>query len=313
MKSLIGKSKAIQRVCESVQFIGSATSNVIIIGEPGTGKSVAAQSIHEQSADKNMPFAILDTAGIDEIKLRTTVQSILTRREFLNPSTSGHGNFHLPDGATLILDSIDHSSLPAQTILQDFISGMIESRQRIRLILLLNGSLKELTRSGHLLIDFLKITKGWPVVHMPPLRERVEDIPELIEHFVLETAREMNLGEIVIDVNAISVLVRKEWKGNVQELKSFVERAMLLSSDKEVFVLPEGLIDEQSELAQMLERIDKGIDFAIDKSMELIEKKILERVLIKFEFNQSRAARFLKITEDTLRYRMKKLGIYNTQ
>ncbi|MEX2116918.1 MAG: sigma 54-interacting transcriptional regulator [Bacteroidota bacterium] len=313
MKILIGKSKSIQRVRENVRVVALSTSHVVITGEPGTGKSVVAQSIHEQSSDKDKPFAILDVAGIDEIKLRTTVQSILTRREFLNPSTSGHGNFHLPDGAALILDGLDRSSIPAQTILREFIDGIIETGQRMRLILLVNGGLKELVRSGQLLSDFLKITKKWAAIQTPPLRERVEDIPELIEHFVLETAKEMDLGEIAIDVNAISVLVRKEWKGNVQELKSFVERAMLLSNDKEVFMLPEGLIDEQSELTQMLERINTGVDFAIDKSMELIEKKILERVLTKFGFNQSRAARFLKITEDTLRYRMKKLGIQNTQ
>ncbi len=312
VKALIGKSKPIQKVRESVRLTASSNSHVVITGEPGTGKSVVAQSIHEQSADRDKPFAILDTSGIDEIKLRSIVQSILNRREFLNPSTSGHGNFHLPDGATLILDGIDRSSLPAQTILHEFINGMTETRQRIRLVLLLNGGPKELARSGQLLTDFLRVTKGWPTIHIPPLRERVDDIPELIEHFVLETAREMGLGDIIIDVNAMSILVRKEWKGNVQELKSFVERVMLLSNDKEVFMLPEGLIDEQSELAQMLERIDKGVDFAIDRSMELIEKRILERVLTKFEFNQSRTARFLKITEDTLRYRMKKLGIQNT-
>lgn len=313
MKILIGKSKAIQRVRENIRSVASSATHVIITGEPGAGKSVAAQSIHEQSAGRATPFAILDTAGIDEIKLRSIVQSILTRRQFLNPLTSGHGNFHLPDGATLILDGIDRSSPAAQTILVEFINGMIGSGQKIRLILLLKEGLRELVRSGQILEDFQKITKGWPTIHVPPLSERVDDIPELIEHFVLETAKEMDLGEIVIDVNAISILVRKEWKGNVQELKSFVERAMLLSEDKEIFMLPEGLLDEQSEIAQMLERIDKGVDFAIDKSMELIEKKILERVLAKFGFNQSRAARFLKITEDTLRYRMKKLEIRNTQ
>lgn len=313
MKSLIGKSKSIQRVRESVNSIAMTDSHVIISGEAGTGKSVVAQSIHERSQHKHQPFAFLNVAGVDEIKLRSIVQSILTRREFLNPSTSGHGNFHLPDGATLILDGVDHSSLPAQTILLEFIQGMIEGRQKLRLILLVNGALKEQARLGLLLPEFAQITKGWETILVPTLRERTEDIPELVEHFVLETAREMDLGDIVIDVNAISVLIRKEWKGNVKELKSFVERAMLLSGDKETFVLPEGLIDEQSELAQMLDRIDKGIDFAIDRSMELIEKKILERVLTKFEFNQSRAARFLKITEDTLRYRMKKLGIHNTQ
>jgi DNA-binding NtrC family response regulator len=269
---------------------------------------VAAKIIHEKGATGNEPYALLNVARIEELKLRSITQSILNQRQFINPATSDHGNFPLPSGASLIIEDIDQSSVPAQGILADFIKDLIKGSTHIRMILLLDGSPKELLRAKHLLPEIYKLTKTWETLTMPSLRERADDIPELVEHFVLETAREMNLGDIVIDVNAISVLVRKEWKGNVQELKTFVEQVMLLSEDKETFVLPEGILDEQSELTQMIRRIDEGVDFAIDKSMELIEKRILERVLKKFEFNQSKAARFLKITEDTLRYRMKKLG-----
>ena len=126
---------------------------------------------------------------------------------------------------------------------------------------------------------------------------------------ILERYEHTDSGEVIIDINAVSLLARKEWKGNVEELKSFIGQALMLSEDKETFTLPESLVDEQSELANMLQQINDGIGFALDRSMELIERRILERVLRKFDFNQSRAARFLKITEDTLRYRMKKLGI----
>jgi DNA-binding NtrC family response regulator len=107
----------------------------------------------------------------------------------------------------------------------------------------------------------------------------------------------------------MGVLVRQEWKENVQELKRLVERSIVLSRDKEVFKLPAGLVNEQAELTRILDRIEEGTDFALDNSMEIIEKGLLLRTLEKFEFNQSRAARFLKMTEDTLRYRMKRLGI----
>ena len=113
----------------------------------------------------------------------------------------------------------------------------------------------------------------------------------------------------MIDSNAMGVLVRQEWKENVQELKRLVERSIVLSRDKNVFRLPAGLVNEEAELSRILSRIDEGADFALDNAMEIIEKGILLRTLGKFEFNQSRAARFLKMTEDTLRYRMKRLGI----
>lgn len=311
MKILIGNSKAIQKVRDRVEAIVPTRKHVVIVGEPGTGKSVVARMIHEMGANSDKPFAVLNIDQIDELKLQSITRSILTRREFINPTTSEHGNFVLPDGSAVILDEIDQAGLAAKKIIADFIEGMLSKSIPLRILLLLDTPIKELVRSGGLPVRLQKLTKDWETLSLPALRERAEDIPDLVEHFVLSTAKEMGLGDVVIDVNALTVLVRKEWKGNVQELKTFVERVMLLSEDKDTFALPESLMDEQSELTQMLHRIEEGVDFAIDKSMELIEKRILERVLRKFQFNQSKAARFLKITEDTLRYRMKKLGIHN--
>lgn len=309
VKQLIGNSKPIQQVRKKVDLLAKGRKNVLITGEPGTGKSVVAECIHLQSPAKSKPFALLSIPATDELKLRAIVRALLSKRTFINPSTSGHGNFDLPDGATLILDEVDRASHPAQKIVIDLIEGVSKKRFDLRIIVILNGELKQLAQEGKLLKEFKGAVGKWQTIAMPPLRERVDDIPELLEHFVNQTAKEMDLGEVIIDVNALSVLVRKEWKGNIQELKTFVEQAMMLSDDKEMFLLPESLVDEQSELTRMLERIDAGIDFALDNSMELIEKRVLERVLKKFGYNQSKAARFLKITEDTLRYRMKKLGI----
>lgn len=313
MKTLIGGSKHIQKLREAIGRLASMSADLVITGEPGTGKSVVAELIHAGSPHAQAPFVRLDVASIDEVRLRSLVHSILTNRKFVNPTTSDHGNFHLPDGSTLILDEIESASFPAQTILDDFMTKVRREGGGLRFMVLLNGDVKSLLVEEKLLPSVGKLIRSWETVTVPALRERLEDIPELIEHFVFETAREMGLGSMVIDVNAVGVLVRKEWRGNVRELKSFIERAMLLSENKDTFVLPDVLVDEQSELTQMLEHIEQGVEFAIDRSMQLIEKRILERVLRKFDFNQSRAARFLKITEDTLRYRMKKLGIQNLQ
>ena len=294
--------KQIKEVCKSNQ-------PVLIIGESGVGKSVVAENIHESSTNGGKPYVHLNLSTIDELRLRTLVQSLLKNRLFINPSTSDHGNFELSDGSTIIVEGIESSGLAAKTILADLVYGFTEQDTKIRLIFLVDHPIGEISGDGDSLESFWKHLENWSSINVPPLRERHEDIPELIEYFVRQTAKELNLGEVIVDINAVSVLVHREWRGNIQELKTFIEQAMMLSSDKETFTLPESLIDEQSELMRILHRIDKGIDFALDRSMELIEKKILERVLSKFGFNQSRAARFLKITEDTLRYRMKKLGI----
>lgn len=309
MNELIGHSKHLQRIKKKVTELSKSIDPVVIIGEPGVGKSVIAEHIHEASVEREKPFVHLNLATANEVRLRALVQSLLERRLFINPSTSGHGNFQLPTGSTLIIEEVESCSPAARRAFLDLIKGLGRHRSGIRVIVLLTQPINRSRNKQDPFDSLWKSLERWDHIVVPPLRERQDDIPELIEHFVRQTAKEMNLGEIIVDINAVGVLVRREWKGNIRELKTFVEQAMMLSSDKETFSLPESLIDEQSELTRMILQIDKGIDFALDNSMELIERRILERVLNKFGFNQSRAARFLKITEDTLRYRMKKLGI----
>jgi len=309
VNELIGHSKHLQRIRKKVKQLSKSIDPVVIIGESGVGKSVIAEHIHEASAGREKPFVHVNLAVTNEVRLRALVESLLDRHLFINPSTSGHGSFQLPTGSTLILEGVESCGPAARRAFHDLIEGLAQHRSGIRVIVLLTQPINRSRNEQDPFGSLWKSLQSWDHIVVPPLRERQEDIPELIEHFVRQTAKELNLGEIIVDINAVGVLVRREWKGNIEELKTFVEQAMMLSSDKETFTLPDSLIDEQSELTRMIQRIDKGIDFALDKSMELIERRILERVLKKFGFNQSRAARFLKITEDTLRYRMKKLGI----
>ena len=311
MEKLIGQSKPIQKIRRKIVQLGKTRENVIIVGERGVGKSVVAKNIHSKSGHSLKPVVHLSVDSIDELGLSSTVQAILTKYEFVNLDTSPHGNFPLPDGTTLILDGVEKLTVPGQRIIVELIESIEKHSHRIRLMILLSSRYRDLIEDGTLINGFANSFKHWRTVVVPPLRERPEDIPELVEHFVHRATAELKMGKMVIDINAISLLVRKEWKENVQELKAFVEQALMLSEDKGTFTLPSSLIDEQSELSAMLHQIDNGIGFALDRSMELIERRILERVLRKFGFNQSRAARFLKITEDTLRYRMKKLGIHS--
>lgn len=313
MKNLIGHSPAIQEVRKKIRELSRNRKNVIISGEQGVGKRLVAENIHLQSKDASKPYATLNLSMIDHLKFRDIADRFLSKREFSNPSTSEHGNFELPDGAILILEDIDKASAAVQGILTDLLTNIRRAKFGIRFALLFGKDLRERTKTKAIVAQLVQEVKNWEKIHISPLRDRREDIPELIEEFVRDAGRQHGIDEVVIDINALGVLVRKEWPGNAEELKSFVEQTVTRSKDKTIFALPEEMIDERSELTRMLQKIDQGVDFAIDSSMEIIEKRILERVLMKFEFNQSRTAKFLKIREDTLRYRMKKLGIASPQ
>ena len=306
---IVGTSPSIKRIKDEVRGLSKGRKGVLIIGEEGVGKGLVAEAIHLESKDARKPYVRLNVASTDPSLVKKLVESAIVSGEFINPVAPDHGNFKLVEGTTLILEDIDRSGLAAQRSICDLLAFARKSRKGLRTIMLLSGPLNQSVRDGSVLSGIVDETKRWETIKIPPLRERPEDIPDLVEFFVREIGKDLGMGDMVIDSNAIGVLVRQEWKENVQELKRLVERSMVLSRDKDVFKLPAGLVNEQAELTRMLDRIAEGADFALDNSMEIIEKGILLRALEKFEFNQSRTARFLKMTEDTLRYRMKKLGI----
>ncbi|HCA81217.1 MAG TPA: hypothetical protein DEP53_15910, partial [Bacteroidetes bacterium] len=302
---IIGTSPSTKRLREEVRGLSKGRKSVVIIGEEGVGKGLVAEAIHLESKDARKPYVRLNVASTDPSLVKKLVESAIVSGEFINPVAPDHGNFKIVDGTTLILEDLDRSGLAAQRSICDLLAFARKSRKALRTIILLGSPLAQSVRNGSVLPGILDETKRWETIKIPPLRERPEDIPELVEFFVKEIGKDLGMSGMVIDSNAIGVLVRQEWKENVQELKRLVERSIVLSRDKDVFKLPAGLVNEQAELIRILDRIEEGTDFALDNSMEIIEKGILLRTLGKFEFNQSRTARFLKMTEDTLRYRMK--------
>jgi DNA-binding NtrC family response regulator len=268
-----------------------------------------AEAIHAEGKDAKKPCVHLNIGSLELIHLRKLVELAAEKREFYNPVAPDHGNFKLVDGATLIIEDIERSGLAAQKWLCDFLSFCRKDKLHVRILMLAQVPLPQSVKGGSVIHRILEETKRWETIKIPPLRDRKEDIPDLVEFFVRQVAGELGMDHMVIDSNAIGVLVRQEWKENDQELKRMIERSLVLAEDKEVFRLPSSMINEQAELERILNRIEEGIGFALDDAMEIIEKGVLLRALEKFSFNQSRAANFLKITEDTLRYRMKRLGI----
>ncbi|MCX6135565.1 MAG: sigma 54-interacting transcriptional regulator [Ignavibacteriales bacterium] len=306
---IVGSSPATRQLREDVKRLARGRKDVVIIGESGVGKGLTAEAIHNESKDARKPCVRLNIAVIDPSRLRKLVDLAMQSGELYNPIAPDHGNFKLVDGTTLIFEDIDRSGLTAQSSVCDLLAFLRKEKRDLRLIFLLQGPIGAAVKAGTVLPGVTEETKRWEMIMISPLRERRDDIPELVEYFVAQVGKDLGIEGMIIDSNAIGVLVRQEWKENVLELKRMVERSIVLSNDKEVFRLPAGLVNEQAELSRIITRIDEGAEFALDNAMEIIEKGILMRTLEKFEFNQSRAARFLKMTEDTLRYRMKRLGI----
>ncbi|MGH7889933.1 MAG: sigma 54-interacting transcriptional regulator [Thermodesulfobacteriota bacterium] len=310
---LIGSSKALHRIRAEVKTLSRSRRNVLIIGETGVGKSLVAESIHGLSKDSKKPIARLSLSAIDRIRVQELVKAIVAQRVFRNPTVSPHGDFRLPMGSTLVIEEIEKAVPLAQKALCELLEASKNESYGYRYIFLLTKELHQL-KSKQLIADRLFThLKQFEKIQVPALRDRPQDIIDLVEYFLHETSQDLAIDDLVIDPNTLEILVRQEWKGNVRELKESIAQSIVLSGDKQEFHLPEKFISEQSELQRVLRKIEEGVDFAIDSSMGMIEKRILERVLQKFNNNQSRAARFLRITEDTLRYRMKKLGIPTAQ
>lgn len=306
---IIGNSKAVQRIRAQARKLSKSRKGIVLIGEQGVGKGALAQFIHSSSADSKKAVIHLNLSGLDEGRVRKLIRGIIEHREFRNPIAPSHGDFRLTDGTTLIFEESEKSTSAVQQALCELLDASKSGKFEYRFVFPFATDPEELRKQEVIPSCLYDGIKQFERIELPPLRERPEDIPEFVEHFANAVANELGLDGLVIDVNALEVLTRHPWRGNVQELKECVERSFVLSEDKHEFRLPEDLVSEEVELRRVLERIESGVEFALDSSMQVIEKRILERVLGKFHFNQSRAARFLRITEDTLRYRMKKLGI----
>lgn len=182
----------------------------------------------------------------------------------------------------------------------------------IRLIVTVKEDLRTLVDKRKILPDLYTKINEFEKIEIPPLRDRPEDIPYLVKHFAGEICEQIGIAPLAIDINAIDVLVRQVWRENIRELKAVVDKSVLFSSGGR-FMLPPELVDEKTEVVKMINNIVTGQDFVLDKSLDAIEKGIIERALQKFGFNQSKAASFLGMTEQTLRYKLKRLNIASSR
>jgi DNA-binding NtrC family response regulator len=313
---IVGKSKAVESLIKQISALAKNRRDVVIIGEAGVGKGAVAKNIFLGGrANVEEPFLSINLSVLDDRELEAILFGFDRGVEGL-PYTSKRGLFEQANGGTVLLEEIEEASFRNQLKILNFINERATRRigsettesVNIRLIMTLKEEANFLVEKRKLLPELFAKTQEFEKVEVPPLRHRPEDIPLLVRHFSQEICKELGIGELAIDINAIDVLVRQPWKENVRELKAVVDKCVLFSHDGR-FMLPPELVDEKTEVVKMINNIMAGQEFVLDKSLDLIEKGIIERSLERFGFNQSKAAQFLGMTEQTFRYKLKRLGI----
>ncbi len=232
---IIGRSRAILDVIARAELVAESKSTVLISGETGTGKELVARAIHARSAQRNMPMIKVNCAAIPETLLESELFGHV-RGAFTGATFSKKGRFALADGGTIFLDEIGTISLTVQAkllrVLQDreFEPLGAERTQKVdvRVIAATNRDLRQLVSEGKFLEDLYYRLHVIPI-EMPALRERREDIPLLVEHFVKRFAERTGKRIDGVDEKAMTELSRYEWPGNVRELENTMERAVVLA------------------------------------------------------------------------------------
>lgn len=318
---IIGKSRAVEQLLKQIGKLSKTRKDVVIIGEAGIGKGAVAKNLYSMGRlpEDNTPFMSINLSVLDDKELESVLFGFDRGVEGL-PYTTKRGLFEIANGGTVLIEEIEEASFRNQMKILAFMNERISRRIGgaksepidIRLIVTVKEDLKSLVEKRKLLEELYNKMADFERIEIPALRERPEDIPLLVKHFSGEICKEIGISELVIDINAIDVLVRQTWRENIRELKAVIDKSVLFSSGGR-FMLPPELVDEKTEVVKMINNISAGQDFVLDKSLDAIEKGIIERALNKFGFNQSKAAGFLGMTEQTLRYKLKRLNIANSR
>ncbi len=305
--NIIGKSKKMQEVYSALKKVAESDVTVLLLGETGTGKELAAHAIHYNSPRRNYPFVKVSCASLPE----TLLESALFGHEkgaYTGADSRQIGMFESADKGTIFLDEIGEINQNVQVKLLRFLQekefqrvGSTQSiKVDVRVIAATNIDLEKAVYEGRIRKD-LYYRLNVVQVHIPPLRERKDDIPLLVAHFI-EKYKHKGGGRIKqISPSALSILMEHDWPGNVRELENYIERAIVMGKDEVI---------QPSDLPfSMLHEVDSNTVSLDGRSLDQIEKDHILKALEKAGGIQVEAAKILGITRRKLQYRMKKHGI----
>lgn len=301
VEDLIGESEALKKVLKEVESVAQSNSSVIITGESGTGKELIARAIHANSTRKYFPLISVHCGALTESLLESELFGH-EKGAFTGASFNRKGRFEMADGGTIFLDEIATISpkmqiellriLESKTFVR--VGGNKELTSDFRVICATNRDLKSMVNSGTFRED-LYYRLNVVNITIPPLRERIEDIPLLTYHFIKKYCTSMNRELISIEPTALKHLEKFEFPGNVRELENMIERAIVIGNGKEIRL---------KDLPMGKEVMSSSIE-----SMEDLERKHIAMILNKYEWNISRTAKALNIDRVTLYNKIKKYDL----
>jgi len=308
--AMVGESVAMRALRKQIAIVAPSDGRVLISGESGTGKELVARAIHAQSKRKASPFVEINSAAIPE----DLVESELfghAKGAFSGAMTAKKGKFEIADGATLFLDEIGDMSPRVQAkmlrVLEEQRFEPVGSNNPItvdvRVISATNKRLEDLIENGNFRHDLFYRLNVIPF-QIPPLRERLEDVPVLVEHFSQRFSRDYGKKPKVFGEEAIEVLQKHQWFGNVRELKNTIERVVIMSSKTKIAAsdLPElGTSDEKPASSFRFPSFKAATD--------AYHREFILHKLAEFDGNVSRAAEEMGVDRSHLYRRMRNLGI----
>lgn len=312
--NLIGSSKKMKEVYDLIDRVKDIDSNVLITGESGTGKELVARAIHFLGKRKDKPFNVVNCSAIPANLLESELFGY-KKGAFTGASEDRKGIIELSEGGTLFLDEIGDLDISLQTKLLRVIQNkeirplgsVNEIKADVRFISATNRNLKEMVKNNLFRKD-LYYRLNVINIDMPPLRQRREDIPILVDHFIKKYNMMLNKNVKGITPEALEALERYEFEGNVRELENTIERAVALTRDDFIDIedLPTDFFEKENNVPQE----DDIIKISIGESMKSVEKKLIKHTLEKYNNNRKRTSEVLGISERALRYKIKE---YNLQ
>ncbi len=312
-RTIVGSSKAMERVFEIVHKVADTDASVLITGESGTGKELVARSIHQHSNRRAAPFVAINCAAIPRDLLESELFGHV-RGAFTGAIKDKTGKFQLADGGTLFLDEVGELPLELQPKLLralqekvvEPVGGAKPLRLDVRVVAATNLDIEKALADAAFREDLYYRLAVIPI-HLPPLRERKDDIALLLHYF----CGKRGAGMVDFDSGAIAALSSYRWPGNVRELENLVERLLIMRSGNTITIddLPEKVC--VGDTVNVVSSSKYGVINLPEEgySLEQLEREVVVEALERNLWNQTAAAKFLRIPRHTLIYRMEKYEI----
>ncbi len=311
--NIIGKCDRMQKVFDLISQAAPRRSTILLQGESGTGKELVAKAIHASSGRTDAPFIAINCGNIPSDLLESELFGHV-RGAFTGATNTKKGLFEAADGGTLFLDEVTTISLEIQSKLlrviqeREFrrLGGLDNIKVDVRIIAASNSDLQAAVRQGIFRED-LYYRLNVITIQIPPLRERPQDIPLLIEHFIKKYSEENQRDNVGMDPSAMKVLMDYQWPGNVRELENVVERAVVLSTGNTITpdLFPNNISAPPPETAFLLSEAP----ISLKEKVGNYEKSLILAALDRTGWNQKKAARLLSVNATTLNEKLKRLKI----